>query len=64
MGIWSPSVRGHRGAAFRNNIAGMTTARPANNFLQRLIGAAALDTAIYEEVEADPRATASRQRSS
>jgi hypothetical protein len=34
----------------------MTTTRPANNFIQRLIGAAALDTAIYEEVEADPRA--------
>jgi hypothetical protein len=28
-----------------------------NTFLQRLIGAAALDAAIYEEVEADPRAT-------
>ena len=27
-----------------------------NGFLQRLIGAAALDTAIYEEVEADPKA--------
>lgn len=27
-----------------------------NNFLQRLIGAAALDVAIYEEVEADPDA--------
>ena len=32
-----------------------TTATP-NNFLQRLIGAAALDVAIYEEVEADPKA--------
>ena len=32
-----------------------TTTRP-NTFLQRLIGAAALDPAIYEEVEADPRA--------
>jgi hypothetical protein len=30
----------------------------ANTFLQRLVGAAALDTAIYEEVEADPGATA------
>jgi len=29
-----------------------------NSFLQRLIGAAALDTAIYEEVEADRSATA------
>jgi hypothetical protein len=29
-----------------------------NTFLQRLIGAAALDTAIYEEVEADEGATA------
>jgi hypothetical protein len=29
-----------------------------NTFLQRLIGAAALDTAIYEEVEADSKATA------
>ena len=28
-----------------------------NTFLQRLIGAAALDTAIYEEVEADENAT-------
>lgn len=28
-----------------------------NTFLQRLIGAAALDAAIYEEVEADPGAT-------
>ena len=28
-----------------------------NSFLQRLIGAAALDVAIYEEVEADPKAT-------
>ena len=27
-----------------------------NSFLQRLIGAAALDAAIYEEVEADPKA--------
>lgn len=33
-----------------------TTIRP-NTFLQRLIGAAALDAAIYEEVEADPAAT-------
>ena len=33
-----------------------TTARP-NNFVMRLIGAAALDTAIYEEVEADRTAT-------
>lgn len=30
---------------------------PRNTFLQRLIGAAALDTAIYEEVEADRSAT-------
>jgi hypothetical protein len=30
---------------------------PANSFLQRLIGAMALDTAIYEEVEADGSAT-------
>ena len=29
----------------------------ANTFLQRLVGAAALDAAIYEEVEADERAT-------
>jgi hypothetical protein len=28
-----------------------------NTFLQRLMGAAALDAAIYEEVEADARAT-------
>ena len=36
----------------------MTTATaPSNTFLQRLIGAAALDSAIYEEVEADHGAT-------
>ena len=35
----------------------MTTTIARNTFLQRLIGAAALDTAIYEEVEADPGAT-------
>ena len=35
----------------------MPTTAPTNNFLQRLIGAAALDVAIYEEVEADPAAT-------
>jgi hypothetical protein len=34
----------------------MTTPR-TNNFLQRLLGAAALDVAIYEEVEADRTAT-------
>jgi len=36
----------------------MATTIRANTFLQRLIGAAALDTAIYEEVESDPGATA------
>ena len=35
----------------------MTTTTAANTFTQRLIGAAALDAAIYEEVEADPLAT-------
>lgn len=30
----------------------------ANTFLQRLVGAAALDATIYEEVESDPGATA------
>lgn len=35
----------------------MATTIRANTFLQRLIGAAALDAAIYEEVEADPNAT-------
>lgn len=35
----------------------MATNLRTNSFLQRLIGAAALDTAIYEEVEADPGAT-------
>ncbi len=35
-----------------------STVTRSNTFLQRLIGAAALDTAIYEEVEADPKATA------
>jgi hypothetical protein len=30
---------------------------PRNTFLQRLVGAAALDAAIYEEVEVDPSAT-------
>jgi hypothetical protein len=34
----------------------MTTV-PANTFFQRLFGAAALDVAIYEEVEADPQAS-------
>lgn len=34
-----------------------TTSTSSNTFLQRLIGAAALDAAIYEEVEADPTAT-------
>jgi hypothetical protein len=29
-----------------------------NTFLQRLVGAAALDAAVYEDVESDPRATA------
>jgi hypothetical protein len=37
---------------------GMATITRANSFLQRLIGAAALDSAIYEEVEADQAATA------
>jgi len=36
----------------------MATVSGNNSFLQRLIGAAALDAAIYEEVEADPAATA------
>ena len=35
----------------------MGAAGPSNNFVQRLIGAAALDAAIYEEVEADRTAT-------
>jgi hypothetical protein len=35
----------------------MATTIAKNTLLQRLIGAAALDTAIYEEVEADPTAT-------
>jgi hypothetical protein len=35
----------------------MQTTTGRNTFLQRLIGAAALDTAIYEEVEADSSAT-------
>jgi hypothetical protein len=35
----------------------MATITRANTFLQRLVGAAALDAAIYEEVEADERAT-------
>src|SRR5205809_3406470 len=35
----------------------MATTAAANTFLQRLIGAMALDTAIYEEVEADRAAT-------
>jgi hypothetical protein len=34
-----------------------TTTTAANNFVMRLIGAAALDAAIYEEVEADRTAT-------
>ena len=36
---------------------GMATISAANTFLQRLIGALALDAAIYEEVEADRTAT-------
>ena len=36
----------------------MATTIRANTFLQRLIGAAALDATIYEEVESDPGATA------
>jgi hypothetical protein len=35
----------------------MATTTARNTFLQRLLGAAALDTAIYEEVEADQTAT-------
>lgn len=35
----------------------MATPTPTNNFLMRLIGAASLDVAIYEEVEADRGAT-------
>src|SRR2546423_9606050 len=35
----------------------MATKTATNNFVMRLIGAAALDTAIYEEVEADGTAT-------
>src|SRR5437867_605072 len=35
----------------------MATTTATNSFTMRLIGAAALDTAIYEEVEADQGAT-------
>ena len=35
----------------------MSPAAPANSFLQRLIGAVALDSAIYEEVDEDASAT-------
>src|SRR5262245_4483086 len=35
----------------------MSTVTARNTFLQRLVGAAALDSAIYEEVEADRAAT-------
>jgi hypothetical protein len=35
----------------------MDTTTATNGFLMRLLGAAALDPAIYEEVEADPKAT-------
>jgi hypothetical protein len=34
----------------------MATTTATNNFLMRLIGSAALDRAVYEEIEADPRA--------
>jgi hypothetical protein len=44
------------GQALASHI-GMATAAAANTFLQRLLGAAALDAAIYEEVEADRSAT-------
>lgn len=37
--------------------SGMATVIHANTFLQRLLGAAALDSAIYEEVETDTAAT-------
>src|SRR5438270_6268621 len=36
----------------------MATTTATNNYVMRLIGAASLDTAIYEEVEADHGATA------
>jgi hypothetical protein len=36
----------------------MASTTTTNGFVQRLIGAASLDVAIYEEVEADPAATA------
>src|SRR6185369_3741988 len=42
----------------RHNRLMPTPVTGSNTFLQRLIGAAALDAAIYEEVEADPTATA------
>src|SRR5437667_3472241 len=42
--------------AFLHSGWGMVTETVTNSFLQRLIGAAALDVAIYEEVEADPSA--------
>lgn len=35
----------------------MAALAAGNTFLQRLVGAAALDAAIYEEVEADSSAT-------
>jgi hypothetical protein len=36
----------------------MASTTATNNFVMRLIGAAALDTAVYEEIEADQGATA------
>ncbi len=41
----------------RANVPGMATASARNSFFQRLLGAAALDVAIYEDVEADRAAT-------
>jgi hypothetical protein len=41
----------------RASLPGMATATARNSFFQRLLGAAALDVAIYEDVEADRAST-------
>src|SRR5437879_13652009 len=51
------SRRPARAAELLHRVGRMATNTATNTFLQRLIGAAALDAAIYEEVEADETAT-------
>jgi hypothetical protein len=60
MPFSSAGPAGASAAAARDNCAsrmGVIEESMANTYLQRLIGAAALDAAVYEEVEADESAT-------